>query len=177
MDMKGTFQWMFCVHIKGIPTFSKVKRIKQKMVMIEFIILVYCWIFNCWECLLKYRLLIFVGVPILSSKSVWSVLVWTCKRFTVGFRKLWDQVNFKNGMKLSRLGFAYIVEEVLSTIFTVGTLQLYPVLFLQKEEAHNIVCKSSLSFCYVVLAQVLYPCGHTQQLTEGIVALHIHTRW
>lgn len=149
--MKGTFQWMFCIHIRGIPTFSKVKRIKQKMVMIKFMILVYCWIFNCWECLLKYRLLIFVGVPILSSKSGWSLLVWTCKRFTVGFRKLWDQVNFKNGMKLSRLGFAYIVEKVLSTIFTVGTLQLYPVLLLQREEGsqHSLQVLLVLLLCGV----------------------------
>lgn len=121
------------------------------MVMIEFMILVYRLIFNCWERLLKYRLLIFVGVPILSSKSVWSLLVWTCKRCTVGFRKVSDQVNFKNMMQLSRLGFAYIVEKVLSTIFTDGTLQLYPVVFLQREEdsQHSLQVLLVLLLCGV----------------------------
>lgn len=119
--------------------------------MIEFMILVYRLIFNCWERLLKYRLLIFVGVPILSSKSVWSLLVWTCKRCTVGFRKVSDQVNFKNMMQLSRLGFAYIVEKVLSTIFTDGTLQLYPVVFLQREEdsQHSLQVLLVLLLCGV----------------------------
>lgn len=43
----------------------------------------------------------------------------------VGFKKVSDQVNFKNMMELSLLGFVYVAEKILLTLLSDEALQLY----------------------------------------------------
>lgn len=54
------------------------------------------------------------------SKSMFSLLLWACEREVVGFKKIANQVNFKNMMELSLLCPAHLAEKVVLTILAAG---------------------------------------------------------